>query len=422
MKQSSISYANAKFASAAGSCDWSHLKSLVVSVSLLFSSSVVADELGNILSDNKELLFDYDFKSNELESDMLSKSWINPVRLQYSKKYSTQFTDRTSRTGSFSIIIDQPIFRSGGIYYAIKYSQALRDANEAELRFQKRQMIGDAVSILFNLKKNRLEQEKMRYLVKNDKIDIRQKRDSYDAGILDSSFLDQAILKKSQDEATLLELELIRLELKQRFSLLSDKNPNSLRLPVLKMISKKHYKEQNLELKKDRLRAEQSAYNANVTTAKYLPTISLQGQYIDGDLNPIYGSSGMEEKYYNYGFTVSMPLDINSLTDIEASKVAKLRAATQVLDRKDQVNEEYKWIHNSLNILDKKIVLAQKDEKVYNNLFRLTKNLAQAGEKTSLDADIMQNSLQIRKLDQKIYKIDKQVQLLKLYIRVENVL
>ena len=398
------------------------LKKLLVVCSLLFTPAVQADELGNILSDNKELLFDYDFKSNELESDMLSKSWINPVRLQYSKKYSTQFTDRTSRTGSFSIIIDQPIFRSGGIYYAIKYSQALRDANEAELRFQKRQMIGDAVSILFNLKKNRLEQEKMRYLVKNDKIDIRQKRDSYDAGILDSSFLDQAILKKSQDEATLLELELIRLELKQRFSLLSDKNPNSLRLPVLKMISKKHYKEQNLELKKDRLRAEQSAYNANVTTAKYLPTISLQGQYIDGDLNPIYGSSGMEEKYYNYGFTVSMPLDINSLTDIEASKVAKLRAATQVLDRKDQVNEEYKWIHNSLNILDKKIVLAQKDEKVYNNLFRLTKNLAQAGEKTSLDADIMQNSLQIRKLDQKIYKIDKQVQLLKLYIRVENVL
>jgi len=398
------------------------LKKLLVVCSLLFTPAVQADELGNILSDNKELLFDYDFKSNELESDMLSKSWINPVRLQYSKKYSTQFTDRTSRTGSFSIIIDQPIFRSGGIYYAIKYSQALRDANEAELRFQKRQMIGDAVSILFNLKKNRLEQEKMRYLVKNDKIDIRQKRDSYDAGILDSSFLDQAILKKSQDEATLLELELIRLELKQRFSLLSDKNPNSLRLPVLKMISKKHYKEQNLELKKDRLRAEQSAYNANVTTAKYLPTISLQGQYIDGDLNPLYANPVLREKYYNYGFTVSMPLDINSLTDIEASKVAKLRAATQVLDRKDQVNEEYKWIHNSLNILDKKIVLAQKDEKVYNNLFRLTKNLAQAGEKTSLDADIMQNSLQIRKLDQKIYKIDKQVQLLKLYIRVENVL
>ena len=398
------------------------LKKLLVLCSLFVLSSVLqADELGKILSKNKELLFDYDFKSNDLESDMLSKSWINPLTLRYKKNYSTQFTDRTIKTGNYSVSIDQPIFRSGGIYYAIKYSQALHDANEAGLILQKRQMIGDAVSILFNLKKNKLEQQKMRYLIKNDKIDIRQKRDSYNAGLLDSSFLDQAILKKSQDEARLLEYELNLLELKQRFSLLSDKNPNSLRLPVLKMISKKNYKEQNLELKKDILRAEQSSYNADVTVAKYLPTVSLQGQYLDGDLNPLYERSRMEEKYYNYGFSVSMPIDINSLTDIEASKVKRLRAATQVLDRKEQVTQEYKWIHNSLNILDKKIVLAQKDEKVYKSLFRLTKNLAEAGEKTSLDADIMQNSLQIRKLDQKIYKIDKQVQLLKLYIRVENV-
>jgi len=399
------------------------LKKLLVLCSLFVISSVLqADELGNILSKNKELLFDYDFKSNDLESDMLSKSWINPVILRYKKNYSTQFTDRTIKTGNYSIIIDQPIFRSGGIYYAIKYSQALHDANEADLILRKRQMIGDAVSILFNLKKNKLEQQKMRYLIKNDKIDIRQKRDSYDAGLLDSSFLDQAILKKSQDEATLLELELNLLELKQRFSLLSDKKPNALQLPVLKMISKKHYKEQNLELKKDILRAEQSSYNANVTVAKYLPTVSLQGQYLDGDLNPLFANPMLKEKYYNYGFSVSMPIDINSFTDIEASKVAKLRAATQVLDRKDQVLEEYQWINNSLHILDKKIVLAKKDEKIYKSLFRLTKNLAKAGEKTSLDTDIMNNSLQIRKLDQKIYKIDKQVQLLKLYIRVKNVL
>ena len=117
-----------------------------------------------------------------------------------------------------------------------------------------------------------------------------------------------------------------------------------------------------------------------------------------------------------------MPLDINAFTDIEASKVERLSAAVEVLDREDTVQEEYNWIHNSLGILDKKIALARKDEKIYKNLFKLTTNLAQAGEKTALNADIMNNSLQIRKLDQKIYKIDKQVQLLKLYIRVENVL
>ena len=402
--------------------DLNVLKKLLVLYSLFFLSYILADELGNILSKNKTLLFDYDLKKNELKSDMQAKSWIKPVTVRYSKDFTTRFKKETTHTSTFSVIIDQPIFRSGGIYYAIKYSHAMRDANAADIRFQKRKMIGDAVSILFNLKKNKLEQQKMNYLIKNDKIDIKQKRDSYQAGLLDSSFLDQAILKKSQDEASLLELKLNHLELKQRFSLLSDKNPDKLKLPKLKMLSRKKYINKNIELKKDILKAEESKYNVKVTTAKYLPTVSLQGQYINGDLNPLFPSPNLNEKYYNYGFSVSMPLDINTFKDIEASKVDRLRTATQVIDRKETVREEYNWIHNSLNILDKKIALAKKDEHIYKNLYKLTKNLVKAGEKTSFDAYIMQNSLHIRTLDQKIYKIDKQIQLLKLYVRVENVL
>ena len=71
------------------------LKKLFLLCSLAISSVIHADELGDILSDNKEMLFDYQFQSNELESDILSKSWLNPVRLQYRKNYSTQFRDQT---------------------------------------------------------------------------------------------------------------------------------------------------------------------------------------------------------------------------------------------------------------------------------------------------------------------------------------
>jgi len=404
--------------------DLNVLKKLFLLCSCCLVSLVQADELGDILSDNKSLLFDYQFESNELESDKISKSWINPIQLRYSKNYTTQFGENAINTGTYSIAIDQPIFRSGGIYYAIQYSDALRHANNSDITRQRRKLIGDAVEILFNLKKIKLEQSKMRLLIENDTIDIRQKRDSYESGILDSSFLDQAILKKSQDEASLLELELKYLELKQRFSLLSDKDEETLKLPTLKLMSKEQFTKENLDLKTDRLRAEVSNYNEKITWAKYLPTVSLQGQYINGDINPLFvgPSSTLQEQYYNYGFSVSMPLDINAFTDIEASKVEKLRAAVQVLDRKETVGEEYQWISNSLQVLDKKIELAKKDEKIYQNLLKVTKNLANAGEKTSLDTAIMHNSLTIRKIDQQIYKIDKQIRLLKLYVRMENVL
>lgn len=397
------------------------MKRLFLLCSLL-TLPLMADELEDILSHNKTLMFEYDLERNELESDKLSKSWLNPVMIRYNRSYTTQFPGDRLGTGNFSVTIDQPIFRSGGIYYAIKYADSFRKLNRTQIVLQKRQMIADAVSILFQLKRNRLMQKKLSYQIANDKIDIRQKRDSYRAGLLDSSFLDQAILKKSQDEASRLELKLSYLELQQRFSLLSDKEPQKLRLPKLKLVTKEKYHQENLELKRDILNAQERDYEAKMTVAQYLPSLSLQGQYLDGDLNPLWSSSGVKERYYNYGFTISMPIDLNSLSDIESSKVAKLRAQTEVLDREETVDEEYQWVVNTLGILSKKIALAKEDEKIYRNLYRVTKNLAKAGEKTQLDVDVMHNSLQIRKLDQQIYEIDKQLELLKLYTRMEHVL
>ncbi|WP_294956392.1 TolC family protein [Sulfurovum sp.] len=398
------------------------MKRLYLLCSFLCLSSLGADELGEILSPTKASLFDYRYRGNELQSDILSKSWVNPVTVRYGKDYTTRFKTGTIDTSSLSVYIDQPIFKSGGIYYAIKYSGALRSANRTDITLQRRKMIGDAVSILFNLKRIKLEKKKMRYQIRNDVIDIQQKRDSYEAGLIDSSFLDQAILKKSQDETALLEMRLNEMELKQRFAILSDKRPEELRLPKLKLIDKIHYRRENLELKRDTQRALEMDYKEKMTWAKYLPMVSLQGQYTDGDLNPLFPSPNLNGSYYNYGFTVSMPIDINALSDIELSKVEKLQAATEVIDRKHKVSEEYDWIRNSLHILDKKISLARKDEKIYGNLYKVTKNLAEAGEKTLYDAEVMKNSQQIRRLDQRIYSIDKQIQLLKLYIRVENVL
>ena len=396
------------------------MKKIIVALVVLGVSSGIADELADILSTNKSMIFDYQMKTNELESDKLSKSWINPVMLRYNKNYNTQFSTGTTETANFTVSIDQPIFRSGGIYYAIKYSQALREANAAQIKLQKRMMIADAVTILFNMRKNSLSQKKMRYQIKNDTIDIRQKRESYDAGLLDSSFLDQAMIKKSQDETTLLELELAKLALEQQFALLSDKNPKTLKLPKLKLVSKAQFAGRNLELHRDRQRAEEKSHNQKMTWAKYLPSLSVHGQYIDGDLNPMFQNPTLKEEYYTYGFSVTMPIDINAFSDIEASKVAKLQAATEVIEREEAVSQEYQWVINNLDILDRKIALAKKDAKLYQNLYKVTKNLAQAGEKTEFDAQVMKNTLQIRKLDQQIYEIDKQIELLKLYARMES--
>ncbi|MEA1879439.1 MAG: TolC family protein [Campylobacterota bacterium] len=397
------------------------LKKLLILCSTFVISLAGADELGDILSDNKNILFDYEFRNNTAQSDMLERSWLNPIMLQYSKSFSKQFTDKTVSTGSFSIGIDQPIFRSGGIYYAIKYAQALRAENDAMINLKKREMIVSAVKTLFEIKKVKLQQKKQRLLIKNDKIDIAQKEESYEAGLIDSSFLDQAILKHSLDKTQALESQMLLSSLKHTFSLLSDKNPDKIKIPTLELISAQRYKGSNLELVRDKLAVEEKRYNAKITWAKYLPSVSLQGRYTDADINPLFDRPGLEEKYWTYGFTLSMPLNINMFSDIEASKVAHLKAQTEVLEREESIDAEYKLAQQRIKMIEEKIKLSKEDETLYKRLYKVTYNLEQAGEKTASDTKMMANSLEIRKLDQKIYKTERQIELLGLYAKVASV-
>ena len=400
-----------------------HYLTFMVLCSLWFISIVHADELSDILSENKNLLFDYEFQSNTAQSNLLENSWIQPIMLQYSKNFSKQFIDQTIQTGSFTVGIDQPIFRSGGIYFGIKYAQALRGANETEIMLKKREMIGKAVKLLFEMERLKLTLQKQKLLIKNDEIDIRKKQESYDAGLLDSSFLDQAILQHNQDKTRYLETEILLSDLEKNFAILSDKNPKTLKLPHLKIISAEKYKGANLELARDRLRAKEKGYNAKMTWAKYLPTVSVQGRYTDADLNPLFAGAGsnLQEQYFTYGISISMPINFNMFSDIEVSKVAHLKAQTEVIERSHTIDEEYHQIRKKLKIIDKKISLAKKDEKLYKRLYKNTKNLEKVGEKTAFDTQMMSNSLKIKKLDQKIYFLDKQTELVGLYTKVASV-
>jgi len=393
------------------------LKKLSLLYSLLAAATLHAgSELENYLSNEKNLIFNYQEMQNQLEMDKLHDSWISPLTISYQESWSTQPLSGTDSSSAFSIGIDQPIFKSGGIYYAIKYAEALRQANSQDIAIQKRALIAQAIDILYSLKKLKLQREKLRYMIQNDLIDIRRKQENYDAGVLDSSFLDQAILKRNQDESALLDLELNIATLKNSFAKLSRKNPDRLKTPHLKMLSLKHYKSANMDLAAKRLRIMEKRYSSKMVWASYLPTVSVNARYTDTDREV----PGMDDSYTTYGFTISMPLSINSARDVESSRVSYMQAVTEMQDSRRSIALEYDLVRKNLQILDRKIALAKKDESLYRRLYNHTKEMVKAGEKTKQDATTMYNSLRIKTLDRKIYAIEKQQQLLKLYTKVSR--
>lgn len=403
--------------------DLSVLKKLFLCSSLFLLSLEAQSELSNVLSADQNALIEYQKEDSQLQSSQLESSWINPVMLQYSKNYSTQFGE-TIDTKQFIVSVDQPIFKVGGIWSAIKYAKALGKANNLEIELQKRQLISQALSILYTLKKSKLQLAKLELTLANDNLDIQIQKESYEEGLSNRTLYDQALLKRNQDNTSKLELELTLSKLENDFSLLSEDNPYTLALPNFSMIDSSRYMSEQLELQRDTLRVEEKKHNSYMIVTKYLPEISITGRYTNEDLNPLFAMPGssLKREYVNYGFKVTLPLSVNSLEDIQSAKIAYLNAKITLDEKKKSVANNFKLVQKRLEIIDKKIALSKDDEKHYLSMLTTARDFEKVGDQTALDTKIVENSVKIRELDQEIYKIDAQLELLGLYVNVADAL
>lgn len=401
--------------------DLNVLKKLFLLSSLFASILVPENELSDILSQDKSSLLKYQNEQNSVQSHKLENSWINPIVLQYSKNYSTQF-GRTIDTQQFIVSVNQPIFKMGGIWSAIKYAKALGKANALDIELQKRQLISQALTILYNLKKAKLQLQKLDFSIKNDNLEIEIQKESYENGLSNRTLYDQALLKRNQEITSKLEIELNIAKLENDFSLLSDHNPYALSLPNFGMIEQERYMNEQLELQRDTFRVEEKKENKYMTLTKYLPEISINGRYTDEDLNPLFAgpNSSIKKQYFNYGFKVTLPININSFDDIQNAKIDYLNAKVALNEKKKNVANNFKLAQKRLAIIDKKIALSKDDMNHYESMLGVAQDLEAVGDKTSLDTQIVANNVRVRKLDQEIYKIDAQLELMGLYVNVSD--
>ncbi len=372
----------------------------------------------SLLSALKRQSLGLQFEKNAAESTQLEFSWINPVTLGYSDSRNDQF-DRTQIRRELYVTVDQPIFKSGGIWYAVKYAKASRKVGELGIEAQKRQLVKQVVATLFNFHKNRYQILKQKLLIENDRIDIERKKEQYLSGDLDSGFLDQAILKKNQDTLQLYVLQDTQAQLHKQFRDLSDADPESIPLPHFSIMKESHFLEHHIDLARQKAAIDQKRYFNVMTWARYLPTLSVQASYIKPYENNYYFTGGnlydLTKPYWSYGFRVTMPLDINSFSTIESTRVDYLGAKIAWQESRREAKNMFEATMKRLEVLDRMIALSKEDETLYASLVESTREQVEAGEKTAYDLKTMENARDIRRLDQKIFELDKQLVLLDLY-------
>jgi len=386
-----------------------HLKVFSLFLVASLSSLIASDD---VLSQNKQdnLNFSYD-KAIE-DSNKLKKDWINPITYKFiyndGENYDTQ--------KSF-ISISQPIFKSGGIYYAIKYANSMEKYSTTSIDIQKKELIKQTINLLFQIKKIDISINKQELLIENAKLDIERKKEQVLNGILDTSFLDNAIIESNIKQNSFIDLEYQRVTLINNLANLSNKKYTEHQLPTLILTNSEEFINKNIYIKKAKEEIDTSYWMKNMITSNYLPTINFTADhtiYHEDDGNPQYQDTT------NVGFNITIPLDIKYSYNIASYKIAYLQKRTALKDKKQEELSVFKNSIAKIDSLDKKIIIAKKDVELYDSLLMQMIEQQTVGMKTQSDVDTMVNSKNIKTLDIKSLDIDKQIELLEIYSRVEN--
>lgn len=387
----------------------------LATIVLVASSSFAAqsDKLDESILLKKRLeIFDLSKEQIEENSSKLKKDWINPVNYTYSKVYGDKYDTEKSL-----ISVDQPIFKTGGIYKAIKYANAQRLYSHLDLDLQKKAMIKDTTTILFNIHKLQLQIKKQELLVKNGEIDIQRKKEQVFNGFADTSLLDNAILDTNTSRNALADLVYQKEELINEFATYASGDYESFTLPKFSILDKENFLKDNLTLKRAKADISSKKDFSWMTISKYLPTVSATFDYTKyhSSNNPTINT---DDDVQNYGIKITMPLDTRTFNDIQSTRIDYLKAK---LDFDNQILEQENYFKSKLSkikMIDSKIAIAKNDYVLYNSLLDVVVEEKEAELKTQSDVDTLLNSKKIRELDLKIYNIDKQIELLDIYSKI----
>jgi outer membrane protein TolC len=394
---------------------------LSIALSLLCSSLLFSDEeLDSYISQNKKEQFIYDYEKNEAESSKLRDSWIAPLNLNYTHSKSDPYGEQQT-SESASIKMDQPIFQSGGIYYGIKFAEASRIYSDYSIDVAKRKLVKDAVSLLMQIKQIDLKVSKQKLQIENSEINLAQKKEDYLNGQLDSGFLDSAIIDRNILIQALYDLETNKERLISRFNAISDMNYKNAFVPNLNILTQEQFLKHNIVLGMSESEIVKNRYAKDVTVAQYLPKVNITAGYNWDKSDSIYQFGSAQEKdYYNFGFKVNLPLDINTFRDIESSKIDYLKSQLLVEDKIRELKAIFEQVMQNIENFERKKQLSVENMELYEKLLSDTKELYQAGYKTQYDVELLQNSVAIQKSDVQIYELDKQLELLTLYEMYKN--
>ena len=383
--------------------------------SLIFSNLYAQNQTFDekILSEKRLKNFDLTKEQIQEDSSKLKKDWINPITYQFSNNLGEEY-----KTQKSMISINQPIFQSGGIYQAIKYADNSYKYANLDLEKQKKELIKEALNLLFRIEKTNLNIQKAQYTLANAKIDVNRKKEQVLNGFLDASYLDDSLLTLNTTKHNLVDLKYQKEELINNFNNISSSDYTKFELPTFTIFSEKEFLENNIDLKRIEADVDKKGNYSYMTMAKYLPSINAYYNYskyhdIDDNIKLT------KENEQTFGVNVTVPFDSRTFNDVQSKRIDYLKSKLNLENSLDDEKTFFKTKLEKIAMLEERLQITKDDLEVYNSILKIINEEKEAQIKTQSDLETLQNSQKIKSLDLKIYEIDRQLELLEMYAKLQ---
>jgi len=386
--------------------------------SIVYASNIDVSSLSKL----KREQIDLTRKNIEAEAVKAEYFWLSPIVGSFSKQWTDEYSKDAIFT-NYSLSVNQPIFKSGGIYFRVEHAKANRFYSNLRLQAKEKEMVKEVASLLYKINALDLEIKKQELLVENAKIDIERKTEAYNAGALDGGFLDNSMLAKNQQTLLLFDMIKSKKILVLKLETMSDIEYKNIELPTLNLVDEQTYVNNNLDIQQSNTLVRVGDYAKKMVISEHLPTVSLSGSFnYSNAKNSIYSFLPEKTHYRKYGIQISIPFfDFSTIKSIESAKLNHLKLQNSAEDTKRNVHKSYKIVVEGIADIDQKISLTKEDKNLYLKLLDDTKLLYSAGERTEYDVMTLQNSVYIKEYELMVLDLNKQQELLILYSKMNHI-
>lgn len=394
---------------------------LVTLISLLWFTSVQADDT-SVLSPEKQNYFQQQQHQIDATYEKLRYDWLSPINLNASSIYekSASFWAEHTRK-SLSAGIAQDLFRSGGITYAIDYAHAKKESDSLALGKEIAGISQQLMNAVLTYRKNEIALKQSDLKLKNAQIEIFLKRKQYEAGDIDITFLNNALMNQSNELKNNTSLHYALEQQKFEAAKLTDLPINSLSIPLYTLTQKETFLEQGWDIRYANALAGSAAQQYGQVKSSYLPKLTLIAdvgyQQVDSQSAPAAGYRG---NFYDAGLQLSMPLAYNASATSQEAQAAYLKQQAQSADAKRQMNALYDQMVALVESYRQTISITQNNLNYYDELLGATKAAVKAGYKAGYDLQTLQNTRAIEELEIQINEINIQIQLSQLHYQMQH--